>query len=449
MVKIFKPRRGKKSTMAGIRKSVVLDKGEMHIEVPDSGVGTGHCRMKMGDGVTTYEHLPYAMGDTQNDKIGFANNTDSNIDNVLNSIESEKPLSELIGALKQAISLNKESVNDLNTECSKMREDFQDGCKKISDALAAAGVTSSGTDLNTIIQNIETLKNQSYNNGYNEGVNDTKVGTATSSQVLSDYTFTNNNGIGLQGSMPNRGNLNWSGSNTTYSIPSGYYSGGTLDSRTSYMNGYNSGYDKGKKEGGSSVVNGVEYKQSLIELPYKPSGFKTYADNQQYSNSPIETYTEAYRLLLPKSNPSKVCITVYNPDGQTIRYKYSESFGSGGASKNPVFESTIFCSSYKSHSGYGGGSNFRIEYASVELTPNGSWKTIVTGNGQNNAYAALEYRLENGNQLVFRSHIHSTLNMSTVYDSGGITLLFSTADSSGPYGSTIKGKKNYVTVICS
>ena len=100
-----------------------------------------------------------------------------------------------------------------------------------------------------MIYNCIKLLFQSYNNGYNEGVNDTKVGTATSSQVLSDYTFTNNNGIGLQGSMPNRGNLNWSGSNTTYSIPSGYYSGGTLDSRTSYMNGYN----KGKEEGSSNV----------------------------------------------------------------------------------------------------------------------------------------------------------------------------------------------------
>ena len=48
--------------------------------------------------------------------------------------------------------------------------------------------------------------------------------------------------------MPNRGNLNWSSSNTTYSVQPGYYSGGTLDSRTSYTNGYNSGYNKGKED---------------------------------------------------------------------------------------------------------------------------------------------------------------------------------------------------------
>ena len=35
----------------------------------------------------------------------------------------------------------------------------------------------------------------------------------------------------------NRGALNWSGSNTTYSVPAGYYSGGNLDSRPSYNAG--------------------------------------------------------------------------------------------------------------------------------------------------------------------------------------------------------------------
>ena len=39
----------------------------------------------------------------------------------------------------------------------------------------------------------------------------------------------------------NRGTLNWSGSNTTYVLSSGYYIGGTLDSRPSYTNGYNAG----------------------------------------------------------------------------------------------------------------------------------------------------------------------------------------------------------------
>ena len=42
-------------------------------------------------------------------------------------------------------------------------------------------------------------------------------------------------------SVVNRGVLNWSGSNTAYSVPAGYYTGGTLDSRPSYNSGYNAG----------------------------------------------------------------------------------------------------------------------------------------------------------------------------------------------------------------
>ena len=46
--------------------------------------------------------------------------------------------------------------------------------------------------------------------------------------------------------MANKGVLNWSGSNTTYSVAAGYYSGGTLDSRPSYNNGYNAGVSASK-----------------------------------------------------------------------------------------------------------------------------------------------------------------------------------------------------------
>ncbi len=48
--------------------------------------------------------------------------------------------------------------------------------------------------------------------------------------------------------VANRGTLNWSGSNATYAVPAGYYSGGTLDSRPSY----NAGYAKGKADEAAS-----------------------------------------------------------------------------------------------------------------------------------------------------------------------------------------------------
>ncbi len=67
------------------------------------------------------------------------------------------------------------------------------------------------------------------------------TGNATVADVLEGKTFSNGTQIGLTGTIKNRGTLNWSGSNTTYSVPAGYYNGGTLDSRPSYNNGYNAG----------------------------------------------------------------------------------------------------------------------------------------------------------------------------------------------------------------
>lgn len=64
---------------------------------------------------------------------------------------------------------------------------------------------------------------------YNQGVSDTKVGTASASDVLSGKTFTNASSVGASGSMTNRGawttSVTPSGSAQTVTIPSGYHNG--------------------------------------------------------------------------------------------------------------------------------------------------------------------------------------------------------------------------------
>lgn len=64
---------------------------------------------------------------------------------------------------------------------------------------------------------------------YNEGVSDTKVGTAVASHVLYPDTFTSANGVGTTGSMPNRGawtsSVTPSSSSQTVTIPQGYHNG--------------------------------------------------------------------------------------------------------------------------------------------------------------------------------------------------------------------------------
>lgn len=64
---------------------------------------------------------------------------------------------------------------------------------------------------------------------YNQGVSDTKVGTATASDVLSGKTFTNATTVGASGGMTNRGawtaSVTPSSSAQTVTIPQGYHNG--------------------------------------------------------------------------------------------------------------------------------------------------------------------------------------------------------------------------------
>lgn len=57
---IIRPRRGIKSLWQQY-KGRVYKQGEMLVESPETGVGTGPVNIKFGDGVTDYEHLPYAV----------------------------------------------------------------------------------------------------------------------------------------------------------------------------------------------------------------------------------------------------------------------------------------------------------------------------------------------------------------------------------------------------
>ena len=278
MAKIFKPRRGKKSTMAGTKKATVLSAGEMFIEVPDTGAGTGHSKMKIGDGSTQYSSLPYAMGDTENDKIAFSNDTSGNITTALNKVTSGAALKTMIAALKQAVSLANTSITQLNDEQESMKQSFQSGVDTLYNKCVSCGSTPSSKTPTAISNSIQSI----YTNRYNAGVSATKKGTAVASDVLSGKTFTNSSSVGISGTMPNRGALNWSSSNTTKTVSAGYYSGGTLDSRPSYNNGYNNGRTQGQND----VKN-------------NPNGYGLYTKTQYDQN-----YTNGYNAGVAASNPS-------------------------------------------------------------------------------------------------------------------------------------------------
>ena len=83
-------------------------------------------------------------------------------------------------------------------------------------------------------------------------------------------------------SVANRGTLNWSGSNTTYAVPAGYYSGGTLDSRPSY----NAGYAKGKADEAASHGGSRSGSFRVTVSSSNNTVDKTITFNPSFSNTP-------------------------------------------------------------------------------------------------------------------------------------------------------------------
>lgn len=55
----LRPRRGTKSEWELINP--ILMEGEMGVEYPDTGIGTGLCKFKLGDGFKKWADLPYAF----------------------------------------------------------------------------------------------------------------------------------------------------------------------------------------------------------------------------------------------------------------------------------------------------------------------------------------------------------------------------------------------------
>ena len=121
MSKIFKPRRGRKSTMNGTKASTVLSAGEFFVEVPDSGVGTGACRLKMGDGTTAYSKLPYMDSDPSESEVTVTADASTTTTAALGNVVTGKSLSSLLGSLKQAAELNRQAIAKLNDEIEDIK----------------------------------------------------------------------------------------------------------------------------------------------------------------------------------------------------------------------------------------------------------------------------------------------------------------------------------------
>ena len=114
--KHLRPRRGTRSLMTTTSKSaLVLEEGEIFVECPDGGVGTGKCKVKIGDGVTAYAILPYALGDSLEDAIYYIEDQGNDIQILLNQIEPGVTIGTFVSKIKRIAQLLFNKFSDYYT----------------------------------------------------------------------------------------------------------------------------------------------------------------------------------------------------------------------------------------------------------------------------------------------------------------------------------------------
>ena len=140
--KTFLPRRADTATMQTFKAGIVLSKGELFMEYPNSGPGTkGNYYFKVGDGKTPYKDLPYAFGMINENFIAFKDITlgsDGGVDlksfeDYMENIKSGATFGDIISYLKAAIQV----FNNEYTEHSEdMSAHLSEKDRKAFDAIA-------------------------------------------------------------------------------------------------------------------------------------------------------------------------------------------------------------------------------------------------------------------------------------------------------------------------
>lgn len=164
---------------------------------------------------------------------------------------------------------------------------------------------------------------------YNEGVSDTKVGTATASDVLSGKTFTNSTTVGASGGMTERGA--WTTSVTpgsaaqTVMIPEGHHNG----------NGYVS---VGASTGG---INGLVQVESITVPSGQVVNLSLEAGKTYYLalDTNASSSTRQWMLWTVNSSNSLYCIS---RAGKSNNYNYQSAYIPASTPSTDYFQGSMY-----------------------------------------------------------------------------------------------------------
>lgn len=266
----------KDTTIADLNKQLADKEKELEELRDQIGSGSG-SEEEIADLQQQLQEKEQEISDL-NQEVNDLNEEINNLNDQLGTKDTTiASLNETIDTLEKQVADLTEQINNANETIADLKEKQATGnvtADKVLSGYTFSNSNGKGTGTMTNRGNVSASINPGgsytiplgYHAGGGKVTANMPSGTATAAQVLTGYTFSNSSSLGINGSMPNRGALNWSGSNTTHSVPAGYYSGGTLDSRPSYNNGYSAGNTAGYNSGYSAGVNAATVTQGKLSV---------------------------------------------------------------------------------------------------------------------------------------------------------------------------------------
>ena len=150
----LRPRRGKKST--AVSQNIILKRGEIFLESPETGVGTGIGKIKVGDGSTAYSSLPYFIDTSalsiSDNTITFTESTETTNATLLNAIATGGALKTIIGSIKKMLRNLDSSVTSINSSITSINTALN-GKAATSHTQAASTITKGTLPVGVVATN--------------------------------------------------------------------------------------------------------------------------------------------------------------------------------------------------------------------------------------------------------------------------------------------------------